>query len=730
MSDRDYFERESLRYIIRLAKGCPGAFKRSIDIDDLLNALKQRLTPEQYNEMLSEFLKITPTDEDLKQEVGQFVRRRHGCNMKLCWAIQDNHREAAEIFVTYLELAKSQVPETSFSSLAGRLRSVKDSLGLTDVEADLLQLLYFRCDQLGMFDDSFRQGAIWDAKNLPYFASAFLGVDAPTAQKLFHNEGPLRRLGLLVLASANREFEIHSETKDFLSGSKNIDAYVDSIFEPVGYDGAIPRPTSVDDTDWTILKGLLEGESGANILLYGPPGSGKTSLAKALSHDLKLNIIGVKNPQNGDQNARVTQLLCALAIAEKCPDKVVLVDESDRLLCTRYAFLRYGTSNNDKGWLNKILESCKSKVIWISNSISGVEPENLRRFSYAVQFKPASRKQRQEVWRSVLPKYPRVAAAISEEDISDFSARYELEAGHISDCVRQVENACIVDAEVKIHVKKHLESHFRRLNPHGSPKKQDWTTPCKYHSLDGLNADHDLNKVTATIGDFYRRLDADRNDMPIKNMNLLLSGHAGTGKTEFVKYLAKTLNRDLTIKVSSDLKSMYVGQSEKNLAAAFEEASKDGAILFIDEADSFLWSRENAKASWELSETNEFLSQMENFRGVLVCATNFMDRFDSAAVRRFNIKMRFDYLKPDGAALFFERCFRSLIGNAQMSDQQRRRLEVMNNLAPGDFKVAGQKYVFSEPGTVTVDVLLDALDCERKYKAGGDRRQIGFSQYG
>ena len=105
---------------------------------------------------------------------------------------------------------------------------------------------------------------------------------------------------------------------------------------------------------------------------------------------------------------------------------------------------------------------------------------------------------------------------------------------------------------------------------------------------------------------------------------ILLHGPPGTGKTQFARYVATRLERDLMVKTASELQSMWIGEAEKNIARAFREAERDGAILFIDEADSFLFSRESAHRMWEVSQVNEFLCQMENFKGILICATDFV----------------------------------------------------------------------------------------------------------
>jgi SpoVK/Ycf46/Vps4 family AAA+-type ATPase len=216
-------------------------------------------------------------------------------------------------------------------------------------------------------------------------------------------------------------------------------------------------------------------------------------------------------------------------------------------------------------------------------------------------------------------------------------------------------------------------------------------------------------------------------DLPtVRNMNVLLAGPPGSGKTEFAKYIATHLGRDLLIKRASDLLSMWVGGSEKNLAEAFREAEKSKAILFIDEADSLLYGRESASRSWEVSQVNEFLCQMESLRGMLICATNHMGNFDSAAIRRFNIKINFDYLDDNGKNVFFERFFRRVLGDTPVTVDEERRLRRINNLCPGDYKVAYQKFAFLDAGDIRVTDLLGALEAEVAHKQQRLPRSVGF----
>lgn len=203
-------------------------------------------------------------------------------------------------------------------------------------------------------------------------------------------------------------------------------------------------------------------------------------------------------------------------------------------------------------------------------------------------------------------------------------------------------------------------------------------------------------------------------------------GAAGTGKSELARYMADQIGKPLIVKRASDILGMYVGQSEQNIAAMFAEAREQDAVLVLDEADSFLSDRRDAQRSWEVTQVNELLTQMEAFEGIFVCTTNLMSKLDQASLRRFAFKVRFDPLKPEQRVALFKQELVRLGGSEADALAWEEQVWQLNQLTPGDFAVATRQFeLWDEPATAVRLYGILKKECEAK---GAAPRKIGFSR--
>jgi SpoVK/Ycf46/Vps4 family AAA+-type ATPase len=207
---------------------------------------------------------------------------------------------------------------------------------------------------------------------------------------------------------------------------------------------------------------------------------------------------------------------------------------------------------------------------------------------------------------------------------------------------------------------------------------------------------------------------------------LLFHGPPGTGKTALANYLGQRLDRDVILRRYSDLQSKWVGQGEKNIRETFCEAAREEAILIVDEADSMLFTRDRAERSWEITFTNEFLTQMESFPGILICTTNRLDDLDAAAIRRFTFKIGFDYLTAGGNAIFYQKILKPMI-KAPLNEKHHKRIARIKYLAPGDFNTVRKAYAYRQKHQLSHEKLINALEEESRLKSVHQGpRAIGF----
>lgn len=207
---------------------------------------------------------------------------------------------------------------------------------------------------------------------------------------------------------------------------------------------------------------------------------------------------------------------------------------------------------------------------------------------------------------------------------------------------------------------------------------------------------------------------------------ICLYGPPGTGKSAFGVFLAQRLDRPALKKRASDLMSPWVGQTEQNLALAFREAEREGAVLILDEADSFLRARDAAQRSWELSQVNELLTQMEDYEGVFVASTNLPDAIDAAALRRFDFKLRFGFLQPEQRArLFALHAERWALRASPDAAAVSEALGWMSTLTPGDFAAIDRR-VRALGGNASCGDVLEMLRAELALKPESRRRAMGF----
>ena len=131
-----------------------------------------------------------------------------------------------------------------------------------------------------------------------------------------------------------------------------------------------------------------------------------------------------------------------------------------------------------------------------------------------------------------------------------------------------------------------------------------------------------------------------------RGMGINLYGPPGTGKTMAAHAIANYLGRKILVVNYADIESKYVGETPKNIRKAFEAAKETHSILFFDEADAILSRRvTNMLNATDVSVNQNrsvMLMIMNEYQDFIIFATNFIENFDPAFMRRIAIHVKFD----------------------------------------------------------------------------------------
>lgn len=467
------------------------------------------------------------------------------------------------------------------------------------------------------------------------------------------------------------------------------------------------------------VRALLRqaGDRPVHILLYGPPGTGKTTFARSLAAAEGIPAWCVSPAQSADNDRRV-QLTAGVRIVSQHDKAFLLVDEAERILdCDMFS--RHKTV--DKAWLNTFLEKPGQRVVWITNHVHHLEGAVRRRFHFSIHFEPLGRRERGSMWRQILERHG-VMNRLDDPELADLSRTYDVPASVMEMSVSQAAALTGRKRSAFVPALRRVVDSYETLRRDGGKRRKKIVVAPHYDpkgvSVEG-SVDALLRKLTRV--DHMLRSGGELN---AGAATMLFYGPPGTGKTALARYLADRLERECKVVRASDLLGPYIGMTEANIVEAFRDAERDDAVLVIDEADSFLFSREMAHRSWESTMVNEFLTALEECRGFCICTSNRRDNMDQAAMRRFSHKVAFTYSKPEQVQALYEALLAPMV-KEPLPVSLERELLAMCRLTPGDFHAVRAQMLNAEDGVDHAD-LVCALRKEQGLKLEGSTRGVGF----
>ena len=612
---------------------------------------------------------------------------------------------------TFLTRRSQAIGEVPCSGFADNMQVLADEVGLNTLEAEVLGLFlrYRLYDQLSTLLNDLTSDHIAPLD----LCATCLGAAPGQLMNVLGPQAPLIASGVIVQygRSWSKGLDDYMDVPDIIVESmcKAMMCPDDVRLHILGE----PQAAALEWSDFAhlgttrdkltlFLRQVCEQKiPGINILLWGAPGTGKTEFSKTLAHQIHLNLYSVGEKSDVGDELSGRDRIAALRISQKLlksgQNNLLLFDEMDDVFTQENYLVRNGKKYvaSSKIYINRLLENNPVPTIWTINDPSQLEESIIRRMALAIEMKVPTVSSRRQVWQRMLEKNQ---VAVSAEVITKL-AQIDISPA-VAD--RAVSFASLVGTTMDDFqfVTQGIIKATRGYVPQTLNMNSEPYVPAL------INAEMDIDLLAEQLCRASSR-----------NFSLCLYGPPGTGKSAYARYLAERLGMTVLAKRGSDLISPFVGATEKNIAAAFEEAAESQSFLIFDEADSFLGDRRTLRNSWEVTQVNEMLTWMESHQLPFACTTNLKERLDQASLRRFTFKCHFGYLKPQQVIIAFRHFFGV--------DINVHRAGSMVNLTPGDFAVVRKK-VLLLGNSPALDELSSLMYREITAKNEVLRKPLGF----
>ena len=593
---------------------------------------------------------------------------------------QNNLLEPQLVLESMVKLLEKVEQEDCVGSavLEKNISKMVNLLGLDSIESDVLRFV-LHLNYYDILDAATRTMGDMNAERLFHVLGVLSNHSKEEIRAVFASGGRLSKTGLMSIDrngthSLKNKIDIaHNGFVDkmFTCEEDEIEAMIkDSVRRCEQYHLTLNDYDHLSDQLSIMVpylnNAIVNRQSGVNILLYGQPGTGKTELVKAIAQEIGVELYEVSYADDDDDPIEGFQRLRAYRTAQTLLEKksiILMFDEIEDVIKDEDVGL-FGVQKkqNHKGWLNRMLETNPIPSVWITNNASAIDAAIIRRFDMVLEI-------------PIPPKSKRKAIILSQVGMNIDDITLETIAKNEQIAPALITRAAKVIAQTQMEASSKafemiIENTLKAQGHRGLEKHNGSVLPMTYDPS-FLSTDQDLRGLVKGI-------------KAHQNARLCLYGAPGTGKSAFGQWISQELDKPFLLKKGSDLMSMWVGGTEKNIANAFKEAREENAVLVFDEVDSFLQDRRSANATWEVTQVNEMLVQMESYEGVFIATTNLMDGLDQAALRRFDMKLEFGYLKPKQALdLFIKEA--ALMGFEEISISLRKEISTLSALTPGDF---------------------------------------------
>jgi transitional endoplasmic reticulum ATPase len=395
------------------------------------------------------------------------------------------------------------------------------------------------------------------------------------------------------------------------------------------------------------------------ILLYGPPGCGKTLIARAVAHEAGVHFIAVNGPEviqhgYGESEAYLRRIF---QDARDHPAAIIFIDEIDAIAPNRDAVLG-DVEKRVVAQLLALMDGLSSRgrtiVIAATNLPNSVDPALRRpgRFDREIGLGPPDKAGRLEILRVHTRGVPLAAdadlervAAMTHGFLGADLAALAREAGML--CARDALTRALMDgdrpvsadalADVKVQM-RHFEAAYGELDLSTTRDVFSEVPDVTWEDVGGLQQVKRVLREAVEWPLLHGERFRYAGIRPPKGV--LLVGPPGTGKTLIAKALAAQCKINFIAVKGPELLSKWVGESERGIRDVFKKARQAApCIVFFDEIDAIAPTRRDAAGGARVSErmVGQLLLEMDGIESlddvVVLAATNRPDLVDQALLR-------------------------------------------------------------------------------------------------
>lgn len=483
----------------------------------------------------------------------------------------------------------------------------------------------------------------------------------------------LQRAELIVsavpIAEAGRTYKpftalfAHDRVVAAILGRTDLDVTLAGIATCPGDAPAIDELVLPAEVVESVRRALTTNASPPSLVLQGCDGIGKRALVLALARELGASVLVIGAHDLPHRAADIHAVAAAIAREARLSDAIIFVDDADAI------------ADPERVQSIAACLAAAPRAVVLATTGAQVHCAPRDRSIARVDLSVPAEADREALWRRRLGD--------EAADLPAIAARYPISPGLISRAARSATMMAGGEepgfAHVQEAVSSELAERFRSVGRRIG-KRESWADLV----LPGETTDAVVELLSRVR---HRRRVLDDWGFGAKlakglGVSALFSGEPGTGKTMVASLIAEDLGLELYQIDLSTLVSKYIGETEKNLARAFDAAESGHAILLFDEADSLFGKRTDVKSSTDRyanMEVNYLLQRIEQFQGVAILTTNMSSSIDEAFVRRLSVHIRFEL--PEEAE-------REKLWQAMFPEAAPRADDI-------DFPVLAQRYEFS-----------------------------------